>query len=257
MSTGWPSEIGYLIDVRASYNYFTQGTKYELPGNKDLAYDALSPEPPRFLRFAGTPYRLVQIKRLSSPVLALFQAAAAHPDGLEDHIIRNIAASSGSPAEVASFLFPIVTLGLGMDDLTRTYGGPVAGNDARVYHVPSFSAEENDALNHSIQRLHADPNAVARAAVWHQSTGIFDTPLVTLHNQVDSLVPYSQEEALRASVERTGNQANLLQHTVPALKEKIPTTSVKGIAHCGFTPAQALSAWNDLQTWVETGQKPQ
>ena len=254
---GWPSEIGYLVDLRASYNYFTEDTPYALPGNHDLATSALSALPPRHLPFLTPIYQLVQIKRISSPILALFADAKAHPDGLEAHLIDKIAASSGSPAEVASFLFPLLTIGLGMDDINETYGGLVYGNDKRVYRIPSFSDQENAALNRSVQRIHADPQAVANAAVWHQSTGTFVTPLVTLHNQVDSLVPNAQEEALRASVDRSANMAHLLQRTVPPLTMTIPTTSVKGIAHCGFTPQQVSSAWQDLQNWVESGQKPQ
>jgi pimeloyl-ACP methyl ester carboxylesterase len=254
---GWTSQIGFLVDVRAAYNYFTLGTPYELPGNKDLAHDALSPIPPRLLGFTGPLYRAAQIKRMSRPILALFAAARVHPDGLEAHIIRDVAAASGTSPEVASFLFPLVTVGLGMDDINQTYGGLVAGNDSRLYHVPLLNEAENTWLNHDIQRIHADPEAVARAAVWHQSTGVFDIPLVTLHNQVDSLVPISQEEALRVSVEKVGNQANLLQRTVPPLTVRIPSTPVSGISHCGFTPAQVTSAWNDLETWVETGRKPQ
>ncbi len=254
---GWPSQIGYLVDVRAAYNYFTQGTPYELPGSKDLAHDALSPLPPASLRFAGAIYRLVQIKRLSRPILALFAAAQDHPDGLEAHIVQNVASASGASAEVASFLFPLITVGTGMDDINETYGGLVAGNDRRVYRSPQLSESENGALNHDIQRIVADPRAVERAAKWHQSAGSFGIPLVTLHNQVDSLVPYSQEDALRALVEKNGNGANLLQRTAPPLTMKIPAVGVSGIAHCGFTPAQVSSAWNDLQNWVETGRKPQ
>jgi pimeloyl-ACP methyl ester carboxylesterase len=254
---GWPSEIGHFIDLRATYNYFTEGTKYALPGDHDLVRSALSSEPPPYLRALTPIYQLVQIKRLSAPILALFAAAQAHPEGLESHLIDNISSASGTPAEVASFLYPLVTIGLGMDDLNQTFAGIIYGNDMRVYHANSLSDDENASFNQTIQRIQANPYAVGRAALWHQSTGAFDIPLVTLHNQVDSVVPYSQEESLRASVERSANQANLLQRTVPPLSLKIPSTDVMGIAHCGFTTPQVASAWQDLQTWVETGQKPQ
>jgi hypothetical protein len=57
-------------------------------------------------------------------------------------------------------------------------------------------------------------------------------------------------------VERAGNLDHLVQRSLPAQRAPIPTTSTDGYVHCGFTPDQVASAWNDLRAWVESGQKP-
>lgn len=253
---GWTAQIGSMVDLRASYNYFTRGTRYALPGDQDLNHNALSPTPPWVFGFASRSYREMQARRMAKPVLALFAAAEKNPGGEEARMIRNIAEASGATAEAASFAKQLTMVGLGMDDFAATYGGSVYGNEGKMYRAASLSEDGNAELNKGIQRVHADSAAIARAAMWHQATGAFDAPLVTLHNRIDSLVPYSQEEALRATVERVGNQANLLQRTVPEAYQTIPSTSVKGIEHCGFTEVQLESAWRDLQGWVETGNKP-
>jgi pimeloyl-ACP methyl ester carboxylesterase len=246
----WVNEVGYLIDIRAAYNYFTRSTRYALPGNPDLSRSGLPSALPKALSFAIPVYQIVQIKRLLHPVAALFAAASKHPRGPEAQMIRNISAASGAPPELASFLYPLVTISLGMDDIRATYGGSIYGNEDKVYSSPQLSPDGNLALNAGIQRVAADPKAVANAIAWHRATGRFTAPLVTLHSEWDSLVPYSQETRLRSVVEATDNLRNLRQFTVPTAMQAIPGTSLHGVAHCGFTSAQVADAWESLRRWT-------
>lgn len=252
----WTDEVGLLIDLRALYAYFTLGTNYALPGESDLNRSALSPISAAAVGPLGDAHRLIQMKRIADPIAALFKAADADPNGREAQIIARIASITGVTPEPASFIVPIMTVSLGMDDMNATFGGGIYDNSTRVYASPLLSTEEAAALNRSVGRVRADPAAVAYANRWRRSTGQFSIPLVALHNRIDSLVPYSQFEGLVRKTEAAGNAGNLLAITVPEIRTPLPGTGLTGIAHCGFTPEQLVTAWDALRTWTTTGQKP-
>ncbi|TFW13973.1 alpha/beta hydrolase [Brevundimonas intermedia] len=252
----WSDEVGLLIDLRALYNFYTRDTEYALPGETDIRRSALSTTTPDAIGLLGDPYRLLQMKRIADPIAALFKAARDNPGGREDQIIAKIASITGVTPEPASLIVPIMTVSLGMDDMNATFGGFIYDNSAKVYASPLLSSEESQRLNHEIARITADPAAVAYADRWRRSTGRFSTPLVVLHNRVDSLVPYSQFEGLVRKTQAAGNADRLLAITVPEIKTPLPGTGLEGIAHCGFTPAQLGAAFDALQTWTTTGQRP-
>jgi len=256
----WQAEVGYVIDVRAAYNYFTRGTAYELPGEKSIARSALSTLSWGPLQWTWPLPELIQVKRLITPVLKMFDAAAANPQGPERRIIDNIAAAAGTQADPASFTLPIATVGLGMDDMNRTFGGSIYDNSAKIYSSPYLSARENAALNAGIERIRADPAAVAYANQWYKSTGVFKTRLLTLYDLIDPEVPSGiQEPMLREAATRAGNTGNLVQRAVPAMRQPLfpGIASNMGYVHCGFTAEQISHAWDDLRVWVETDKKPQ
>lgn len=119
-----------------------------------------------------------------------------------------------------------------------------------------MTAEEAAAFNARVQRIAADPAAVANARRWHQATGRFQVPLVTIHNRIDSLVPYAQAEALGRIVAAAGNEKRLVQYGVPGTKAPLPVGGVEGYTHCGFSPEQMAATWEALKNWVETGRRP-
>lgn len=254
----WPSEIGRLIDLRASYNYFTRGTAYSLPGDQHLDHSALSTWASPTFKSVTPFYAFMQLKRLGAPITKLFAAAQANPTGPEQRIIDNIAATTGAAKDLASFLQPIVTISIGMDDIEATFGGSIYDNTTKAYASPYLSAEENRALNRDIQRIHADPRALAYAADWHRATGKFSTKLISIYNSTDPLVPSElQEPALLQAVHDSGNDQNLVQETLPPMRvPQQPFTEAKGYAHCGFTPDQIATAWGELRHWVESNQRP-
>lgn len=252
----WTDEVGLLIDLRALYIYYTKGTPYALPGETDLTRSALSPIPPTGMGVMNEPFRLLQMKRIADPVAALFKAARETPGGAEAKIIDKIASIAGVTPEPASLIVPLMTASLGMDDMNETFGGGVYDNSAKVYASPLLSPEEAAALNRDIGRVRADPAAVAYADRWRRTTGRFSVPLVAIHNRVDSLVPYSQFEGLIRKVEAAGNADRLLAITVPEVMAPLPGTGLEGLAHCGFTPDQLGAAFDALQSWATTGQRP-
>ncbi|MCP3734311.1 hypothetical protein M9979_05390 [Sphingomonas sp. RP10(2022)] len=253
---GWDSEVGSLVDLRAAYRYYTRGTKYALPGNPDIAANGVSPTPPTGLGFARTPWLFWQLKKMSGVMADLFKAARAKPDGPEARMVARIASVAKADADPASFIFPIMTAMVSMEDMRASFGGVVYGNVGKVYDSPLLTAREKADLNAGIQRIASDAPARAFAVQWHRSTGRFTTPLVAVHNRHDGLVFAQQALLLQQRVAAAGNDAHLFQLWAPSLQKDIPGTGLKGWAHCGFTPRQAAVLWNTLHGWVDSGRKP-
>jgi pimeloyl-ACP methyl ester carboxylesterase len=256
VTADWETEIGHLVDLRAAYDAYTRGTEYALPGDHDLARNALSPTPPTGLGFARPGWLLMQIKRMSSPIAGLFKAAHANPDGNAAMMVDQIASVAHADPDPASFMYPIMTAMVGMDDMRTSFSGIVYGNADRVYTSPLLTRAMTEKLNGSITRTTADASAIAFADQWHKSTGRFTIPLLTVHNRHDGLVFADQATTLRDRVDAAGNQDNFLLLWAPSQQKDIPGTGLKGWAHCGFTPRQATVLWQTLHRWVETGQRP-
>lgn len=256
VTDGWESLFGQLIDMRAAYNVLTEGTPYALPGEHDLLKSAFPMDPPAGEAASSDVFRNGRIVQIALPVLMLAQAAVANPEGPEARILKQVASIGGFEPEAASIAFPLVTVTLGMDDLAATLGGGIYGNVGKVYASPEMTAEEAAAFNARVQRIAADPAAVANARRWHQTTGRFQVPLVTIHNRIDSLVPYAQAEALGRIVAAAGNGKRLVQYGVPGTKAPLPVGGVEGYTHCGFSPEQMAATWEALKNWVETGRRP-
>jgi hypothetical protein len=256
---GWPTQVGWMTDVRLIYNHFTKGTKYELPGEHSVRKSALPTLNTGLLRYAHGLGLLWQIRRLSNPILELFAAAKKNPGGMEDRIIENVAAITGTPKDPAAFAYPIVTAALGQDDMTDVFGGQIYDNTRKVYHSPHLAPNQNAVLNRGVERVKADAAAIARADAWYTPTGRFETKLIAIYNEKDSLVPSDLNEGkLAETVKNAGNGDNLIQRPVPVMYDQhVLATDTVGLRHCGFTAAQIIRAVNDMRTWVETGTRPQ
>jgi pimeloyl-ACP methyl ester carboxylesterase len=249
---GWEYQLGALIDIRAIYNYFTKDTEFELPGNKDIRISAISPEPPNWLSFTGGLWRYAQLRRISRPIEALFEEAEVDKHSKAANILRNIeSASNQFPAEMSSFISPLATVSLGMDDIVTTFGGMPYNNTEKVYKSEHLSDLQNNELNQSIARTIADSSAVAYQTRWHKSTGRSPVKLLVLHNSIDPLVPYKNVKNLSARMQAEGNFHNLRVMEVPTKYSKIFGTSHSGYSHCGFTNEEIEDAWSLLINWVE------
>ncbi|MCW3834796.1 hypothetical protein OM513_01955 [Sphingomonas canadensis] len=255
VTEGWLPLVQQLADIRGAYDILTAGTPYAIPGDKDLTRSALPTVPPPGSPIAGDAFREQQKMKLIAPVLALFQAAKKSPEGSEARIIRQIAAIGGFAPDPAAIGAPLYSAALGMDDIIATMGGLPIGNRGRVYAPPEMTPEEAADFNRRMPRYDADPAAIAYARAWHQATGRFRIPLVTVHQVIDSLVPFSQSENLGRIVARAGNGARIAQYAVPATKFPLPG-GLEGYAHCGFSPAQNIAAFDAMRLWVLTGKRP-
>ncbi len=251
----WTSLIQRIYDMRAAYNFLTAGTSYALPGNPDIRQSAISSVPPPGTA-ASTAYGWTQLMRVAKPMLDLFAAAAKNPGGAEAAIMRQVAAIGGFEMDPGAVAFPIVTAALGADDIAQTAGGVPFGNVGKVYADPAITLQEAAALNAGIQRVAADPAALDYLRKWHQATGLIADPLVTLHNTIDSLVPYSQEADFADAVAKAGRSKLLVQYGVPPSRAALPVGGIEGFTHCGFTPEQTKASWQALRSWVTTGKRP-
>ena len=251
----WTELLARLYDMRAAYTYLTRGTPYAY-AEADLRKNVIKPEPPALIKGAAAQFYVFgQMMKMAGPPLALWAAAQKNPQGPEARIVRQVTTIGGFEYDAASLAYPLVTAALASEDLTATAGGWVYDNDGRDFSTPDMSPEEAKAINAGVQRLKADPAALSYLERWHTASGRLKTPLVTMHNSIDSLVPYSQELAFSQAVAKAGASDFLAAYAVPPTKAPLPGGQ-EGYTHCGFTREQTAAAWNALRSWVETGRKP-
>ncbi|MFC0205359.1 alpha/beta fold hydrolase [Novosphingobium soli] len=255
VAQGWLPLVQQLADLRGAYQVLTAGTPYALPGEQDLTRSALPTVPPAGDATPGDAFREAQKMKVLMPLFALFQAAKANPNGKEARIIRQVAAVGGFAPDPAALGAPLYSAALGMDDIVATMGGLPIGNTAKVYDPPEMTAAEKAEFNRRMQRYAASPKAIAYARQWHQATGRFRVPLVTVHQTIDALVPFSQSEGLGRVVAKAGNTGRIVQYAVPPTRMPLPG-GLEGYTHCGFTPAQNIAAFEAMRDWVRNGRKP-
>ena len=255
VAQGWLSLVQQLADMRGAYNVLTEGTPYALPGDKDVTRSALPVVPPASDATPGDAFREAQRMKVLMPVFALFQAAKANPQGKEAKIIRQVAAVGGFAPDPAALGAPLYSAALGMDDIVRTMGGLPIDNRGKTYAPPDMTPQETADFNARMQRYSADATAIAYARQWHEATGKFRVPLVTVHQTSDSLVPFAQSEALGRIVAKAGNAKRMAQYAVPPTKFPLPG-GLEGYTHCGFTREQNVNAFEAMRTWSRTGERP-
>ncbi|NES15961.1 MULTISPECIES: S9 family peptidase [Micromonospora] len=69
-------------------------------------------------------------------------------------------------------------------------------------------------------------------------------PVLSLHDLGDLFVPFSMEQAYARDAAWHGRSGLVVQRAIRAAQ------------HCEFSPAEAGAAWDDLVSWVRTGQRP-
>jgi hypothetical protein len=65
-----------------------------------------------------------------------------------------------------------------------------------------------------------------------------------MHNTADGVIPTWHATVYRQAVERAGAQDRLVQTFVPRA------------SHCAFTVAQVAAAVTAMESWIDTGQRP-
>ncbi|RLQ22896.1 phthalyl amidase [Seongchinamella sediminis] len=143
-----------------------------------------------------------------------------------------------------NFLFD---LAVGDGSLPRAPGSVVDNLDT-VYQFdtdPALTPEEQ-ALNDLIFRIGADPQTRRKQGLAQVPTitGDIDIPVLTLHNLGDLFVPVLNQVEYAKRVFDQGNSDLLVQR------------AIRGVAHCGFTGNELVTAFFDLVNWIESGQQP-
>ena len=94
------------------------------------------------------------------------------------------------------------------------------------------------------ERYAAEPRARNYAEHWADYSGKIKGPVLTLHTQVDTLVPPLHESAYKETVAAAGRSDSLYQ------------AYTSGHGHCNFTGQQLLTTLAVLDGWVASGTRP-
>jgi dienelactone hydrolase len=128
-------------------------------------------------------------------------------------------------------------------------GGTLAQNPGRLATNVATDYEPDTPVdvNDSVVRVPPVDRVDRVRANLTQSPQIKGTPVIpvlSLHDLGDLFVPFSMEEIYGAEVAHHGRSGLLVQRAIRAAN------------HCEFNANEAGRAWDDLTTWVQTGQRP-
>ncbi len=100
-------------------------------------------------------------------------------------------------------------------------------------------------MNDCVARYTATPDAEAFMRQHYEPNGVVQKPVLTLHAEHDPVVPAGHEALFYDKVAAAGHLANLLQCIYPRYGHTE-----------AFTPQEAVTAFDALVGWVDTGVKP-
>ncbi len=139
-------------------------------------------------------------------------------------------------------------------EVERRAGGPVGQNLDHFYsltvpektYLASLGVDADALLAAMNARTNIFAASNARNYIEHYAelTGNLRRPVLSLHTEIDGLVPVSHESAYRETVEAAGKSHLLVQ------------AFTNGVGHCAFTGSQLFSAVVAMQFWLDTGTPP-
>jgi pimeloyl-ACP methyl ester carboxylesterase len=208
----FPYQINYFGDARATFEYFFPGV---IPG------DPFNPDPALVAGWSSY-YELVVepivFHAVNRSRLDQWVRVARLPFDEADYL-GSVAASVEDVLR-----YSVVNL----TDAAQTLGGFPYENRFRWY-----TGSDNDLLlNIAVQRVGADPAAVAAMNTDYATTGVLQRPLITLHTLKDQQVPYFHERLYALKTLASGSF--LTRHL------NVP---VDRFEHCNFTAEEALSSF--------------
>ncbi len=110
-----------------------------------------------------------------------------------------------------------------------------------LYAAAGLSLKADLATLNNAPRITADPGALTYLTNNITYNGQLGVPVLTLHTVGDGLVPVEVEKAYGTVVKEAGDSGMLRQ------------TFVNRAGHCEFTPAETITALQNLETRVTTG----
>jgi pimeloyl-ACP methyl ester carboxylesterase len=221
---GGVAEIQYLSDARVLFDYFFPGV---VPGGPFSvpAGTSFAPGSPVFnATFAAL------VGGLSSPGQPTLQFASSAR--LPFTSVNELIASA---LNVVGF-----SVRFSNDVLERTKGRIPFRN---VYTVYTGSANDV-ALNLGVERFTARKSAVNFFEKYYEPTGELEIPMLTLHSRFDPVAPFGQEADYARKVANEGSSTWLTQR------------AISSYGHCNINPAETMSGFQALVTWVTAGTKP-
>jgi pimeloyl-ACP methyl ester carboxylesterase len=233
---GTRAQLEYVVNVRALFDVFYPGL---LPGTPDAPV-------PGYVLDAAKQQQIIGAV-MANPVGMLVIASTAQtplefttvPQMLES-LLNALAYHARGADNVLSFTngkFPVSNVGV-------TYSPRL---DLPVSFLPPATlAGLLGLVNAQVAQFDADPSAAEWAENHFTPPGALQIPTITLHNRWDRLVPFFHETMFGQRVAAAGATNLLVQRANPAW----------GYGHCAIPSSAIVQAITDLNTWVETGIKP-
>lgn len=136
----------------------------------------------------------------------------------------------------------------------RRAGGPYVQNATHTYSLTSaeltylaglgFNAAPVLAAMNASTRFSGERSARNYMSHYATFTGKIKDPVFTIHTKWDTLVPWAHESAYAQTVAAAGRSNLLLQ------------ASTNRLGHCNFSPTELGASVALLESWAETGVKP-
>jgi pimeloyl-ACP methyl ester carboxylesterase len=216
---GAPEQIQYAGDFRVVFDYFFPGIfpfgAFDVPPTAFQDWDTV---------YAPAIFQamLADLQNGGTATAQLFSVTGAAVDTSDPGRAIFTAIET-----TTSVLFYSVW---GTNDLITTTGGVPYDNRSTVY-TGSF---DDAALNAGVERIEGDRRALNDARRFYQTTGRLRSPVVTLHNTLDPIVPFGHELNYGELVARAGASQFLIQ------------IAVDGYGHCEFSLEDILAAFELL-----------
>ena len=151
-------------------------------------------------------------------------------------------AGRNAPEMINTLVTALVYHARGVNDLIgRAHGHFLFDNSNTVYSSAVLRLPLMNAINSSIARYSATPDAETWLENNYEPTGQLRIPMLTLHNRFDPLVPFGHEAAYQQTTASAGFGANLRQR------------AVNNYGHCNFGATLTATTFQDLVNWVTTG----
>ncbi len=225
---GTRMEVYWLADVRITFDYFfpgvVPGDVFNVPPGLDWQYEVQPAIVGAVLSDFGSAMEMCEVDqvdiRTTVPTEVLFSIVIPLSFNIWE-------------TEIGTSTF--------LDDIfDRTNHHPFFGNMSMYY----TGSSDDSALNAAVDRFEDSPAGVNFLRRSYQPHGRLAIPVLTLHNALDPVVPIFHEEAYAAIVADAGRSDMLVQRQVDYF------------GHCTFTEGEAIAAFQDLVSWVETGVRP-
>ncbi len=204
---GSPDLIKYIYDFRVVFDYFFPSVfpfgAVDVPENAYLFWEVYESR------------IIMALMSDQSATAQLFSVTKAPVDPLD-------------PTSLFKTALSLLSYNIfGFNDLVATAGGIAVDNRSTTY-TGSFN---DPALNGGVERIKGDGRARAYARRFYEPTGTLRRPLVTLHNTLDPVVPFSHEQIYRELVAQKHKSAFLT------------VIEVDGYGHCDFTAQEVFDAF--------------
>ncbi len=208
----FPLQINYFGDARATFQVFFPGV---IPGDPFHPSDALIAAWPTYYDLIVKPIVFAPASRSR---LDQWVRVARLPFDAANYL-------ESVEVSVQDVLrYSVVNL----NDGAETLGGFPFDNIGRVY----TGSNNDDLLNLVVQRVAADPVAVAAMNTSYATTGVLVSPLITLHTDRDQQVPYIHEPLYALKTLASGS----------FLSRHLPI-KINRFEHCNFTPEEVLASF--------------